>query len=79
MSLGALPIPTLGGPTSNGNPDYAGLDAATPMNHTFLSTLADLPNPPDSEPRRPLDNVAEDEVAELEMDETNRRADTLYT
>jgi len=79
MSLGALPIPTLGGPASNGNPDYAGLDAATPMNNTFLSTLADLPNPPDSEPRRPLDNVAEDEPAETELDETNSRVEALYT
>jgi hypothetical protein len=50
------------------------------MNNTFLSTLADLPNPPDSvEPRRPLDNVVEDEPAETELDETSRRVEVMYT
>ncbi len=41
MSLGALPVP-LGRPNLDHlNSDYASLDAATPMNNTFLSTLAE--------------------------------------
>jgi len=80
MSLGALPIPTLGGPVGNGNPDYAGLDAATPMNNTFLSTLADTPNRSDAaEARRPLDNVEEDESAELEGFERTPGMEHMYT
>jgi hypothetical protein len=80
MSLGALPIPSVGGPVGNGNPDYAGLDAATPMNHTFLSTLADTPNRTDAaEARRPLDNVAEDESAEHEVFESTPGMEHMYT
>jgi hypothetical protein len=80
MSLGALPIPTLGGPVGNGNPDYAGLDAATPMNNTFLSTLADTPNRTEvTEARRPLDNVEEDESAELEVLGHTSGMEHMYT
>lgn len=43
MSLGGLPIPRFNDPSTLNNPEYVGLDAATPMNTTFLSTLADSP------------------------------------
>ncbi|GHJ84394.1 hypothetical protein NliqN6_0796 [Naganishia liquefaciens] len=43
MSLGGLPIPRFNDPATLNNPEYVGLDAATPMNTTFLSTLADSP------------------------------------
>jgi hypothetical protein len=79
MSLGALPVPDLSVPIGNGNPNYAGLDAATPMNSTFLSTLADLPVASGEISRRSLENVEEDASAEVEMDEARRGIDNLYT
>ena len=43
MSLGGLPIPRFNDPATLNHPEYVGLDAATPMNTTFLSTLAESP------------------------------------
>ncbi|KAJ9108126.1 hypothetical protein QFC19_002593 [Naganishia cerealis] len=87
MSLGALPIPRLN--EANPNPEYAGLDAATPMNTTFLSTLAESPLGGDGShhplgatlggvvraPAR-LDDVGEEETDDVRLREP---ADQLYT
>lgn len=84
MSLGGLPIPQFNDPSALANPNYAGLDAATPMNTTFLSTLAESPVDPAGGssmlPRLParLDDVGE---GEEETDELRQRepAEHLYT
>lgn len=84
MSLGALPIPRFNDPSTVANPEYAGLDAATPMNTTFLSTLAESPIDggigSSMIPRMTsrLDDVGE---GEEEADEVRQRepADHLYT
>lgn len=84
MSLGGLPIPQFNDPSALANPNYAGLDAATPMNTTFLSTLAESPVDPAPGstllPRIPdrLDDVGE---GEEETDEVRLREpeDHLYT
>lgn len=84
MSLGGLRIPQFNDPSATLNPNYAGLDAATPMNTTFLSTLAESPVDPAGGssllPRLParLDDVGE---GEEETDEVRLRepAEHLYT
>lgn len=82
MSLGGLPIPRFN--EANLNPEYAGLDAATPMNTTFLSTLAESPLGANSlaalggvvrAPAR-LDDVGEEETDDVRLREP---ADQLYT
>lgn len=43
LSLAGMPIPRFNDPATLNHPEYVGLDAATPMNTTFLSTLAESP------------------------------------
>ncbi|KAJ9105267.1 hypothetical protein QFC21_001634 [Naganishia friedmannii] len=82
MSLGGLPIPRFN--ETNPNPEYAGLDAATPMNTTFLSTLAESPLGANSltalggvvRASVRLDDVGEEETDDVRLREP---ADQLYT
>lgn len=98
MSLGALPVPLSSHrqPSNNSNgmslegsyDNTFGLDAATPMNTTFLSTLADVPVPAavqedvraEHAEATGMDVDVEERVGDEERDQQRKReVESLYT